>query len=385
MAVLEPFSGHVVAAAHAAAVVAPPFDTLNERERRARREDPDSFLGALPPRPETGRLLEDCRAHLDRLLAAGRFEPIGAPALGVLRLDDGRRAATGVVADVAASAFADGTVTPHERVRPDTVAALRAHLEVVGAVSSPVCVAHAPDAGVAELTAAITRNPPQVEVADDAGVLRLWLVTDPGPRDDLAAAVGATGDWLIADGHHRAAAAQPWDRVLCALVPEDELEVLPFHRRVRTADPGGAGARLAERGLEVAALDGPAAPRRPGEVTVAGGGRWWRVALASRDGAVSPLEGIDAVRAEADVLAPLLATTPGAAGLDDPRVAAVPPSVPLALLPREGTVTLVLAPPSLADVRRVVATGQTMPPKSTYVIPKQRSGVLVVPRGRRVP
>jgi uncharacterized protein (DUF1015 family) len=384
MAIVEPFRGHVVAAAHARRVVAPPFDTLDEAERRARRDDPDSFLGVLPPRPETGAVLEDCRTHLDRLLASDRFEPIPGPALAVIQLVDGHRTATGVIADVPAAAFEDGTVAPHEQVRDHTVAALREHLEVVGAVSSPVCVAHTPDRRVAELTAGITQQEPLIEVADAAGSLRLWLVTDPTRRDALAAALGGTRDWLIADGHHRAAAAQPWGRVLCALFPDDQLEVLAFHRRAEVEDPADAGARLAETGRAVTEMDGPGSPRRPGDVVVTGGGRWWRVALAELDPAVPPSEGIDAARVEADVLAPLLGAGPGPVGLDDPRVEAVAPTAEVDSLPREGTVTILLAPPTLADVRRVIATGRTMPPKSTYVVPKQRSGVVVVPRGRRL-
>jgi uncharacterized protein (DUF1015 family) len=382
MSVLEPFTGHVVAAAHAADVVAPPFDTLTEDERRAKRDDRDSFLGVLPPRPETGEVLAHCRARLDRLLATGRFGPPEGPLLAVLRIGDGRRTVTGVIGDVPARAFSDGTVLPHEQVRPDTVAALRRHLEVVGAVSSPVCVAHAPDPRVAELTSRVVREPPRVELTDGTGSLRLWVVGDPARRDALAEAVGATRDWLLADGHHRAEAAAPWGRVLCVLVAEDELEVRPFHRRLGVDDPGGAGGTLADLGLEVVALDAPATPRGPGEVTVVGGGRWWRVGLAGIDPTASPVDRLDAVRAETDVLGPLLGTP--AAGVDGRRVEAVPPTSDLASLPRPGTVSVVLHPPTWGEIRRVAASGRTMPPKSTYVIPKQRSGVVVVPREVRV-
>ena len=387
---LEPFTGYVVAPAHAARVVAPPFDTLSPEQRRAARADPDSFLGVLPPRPETGTVLGDCRRHLDHLLAAGRFEQLDGPTLAVLRLDDGRRVATGVLGDVAAERFEDGSIAPHEQIRPATVAALRRHLEVVGAVSSPVCVAHEPDDRCAELTAAVTGGVPDVEVVDAAGSLRLWLVTDPTVRDELGAAVGATTGWLVADGHHRAAAARPAGRVLSVLVPHDQLEIRPFHRRLPADDPTAAGARLRERGLEVIDLPGAAAPDGPGEVTVAGGGRWWRVRLPAPANASDPVEALDVVRTERHLLAPLSGGRQRRAGppqplTDGPEVTAVAPTDVPDELERDGQVTVVLHPPSWAEVRAVVEAGHTMPPKSTYVAPKQRSGLVVVPRPQRLP
>jgi uncharacterized protein (DUF1015 family) len=44
----------------------------------------------------------------------------------------------------------------------------------------------------------------------------------------------------------------------------------------------------------------------------------------------------------------------------------------------DAAITLLIAPVRLSTVLDVADRGETMPPKSTYLVPKLRSGVLVV-------
>jgi uncharacterized protein (DUF1015 family) len=381
--VLEPFEGYVVAAEHAAAVITAPSDTLGDQERRQRASHPDSFLAVLPPgdgHADDDRLAE-ARRRLEQLIAAGRFTRTPGPVLAVMSLTTGEHELTGVVGDLPAAAFDDGgRIRPHEEVSALRVATLARYLDAVGAASSPVCVSHLPSAEVAAALTRVREADPVVDHTDPAGRVRLWLVRDPGERACLADAVDRSEDWLLADGHHRAAAARGVGRVLSILVADDQLRIRPFHRRVRTDEPARAGARLRDGGLEVVELAGAAPPLHAGEVTVGGGGRWWRVTLPPGDD--TPLGSLDVTRAGEHVLDPLLgdASGPDGAPLADRRVTAVPPTVPLAGLSSDRDVGVALFPPTMAQVRRVVAAGTTLPAKTTYVVPKQRAGVLLVPR-----
>jgi hypothetical protein len=63
-----------------------------------------------------------------------------------------------------------------------------------------------------------------------------------------------------------------------------------------------------------------------------------------------------------------------------PRVETVAAPAGLGALSRPDAVGIALAPPDVEAILRVSDRGATMPPKTTYVAPKLRSGLLVVPR-----
>lgn len=392
MVALRPFEGLVVAAEHAATVVAPPYDLLTAQQRADLAADhPDNFLNVLPSGPSDETPLRDNRAALDRLLAADRFVPIEGPALAVLRLDHPGGSTTAVIGDVEIEAFVDGRVLPHEHVRADRVAHLARHLEVVRIASSPVCVVHRPSTDVVALTDEIVRTtPPDVDVRADDGVrLSLHLVTTPSLQEQLAAAVDTAGRLYVADGHHRAAAVGNADydgrgpgRVLTAAIPSDGMEVLAFHRRIDGLGDASASSVLAEfedLDLLPEPLTAASTPAWPGIVHVTVEGRWWAMDLRDRR-IEGPVESLDVRLLERELLEPL-----GALGADPDRgggieVVAIPAPMGLDALMRPGSVGLALHPPRIEDVLAVADAGAVMPAKSTYLAPKLRSGLIVVPR-----
>ncbi|MFA9431713.1 DUF1015 family protein [Egicoccus sp. AB-alg2] len=397
MAKLLPFTGHVVADHGAHAVVAPPYDALTPAQRTAMAAaDPRSFLNVLPPAgPEAHADLEHtlhaCRRNLDRLLQDGHFQAIPRPTLVVVALGAGADRVIAIVGDLEVSGFgAPGEaaeILPHERVDGDRVAQLVRYLEVVGVASSPVALTHRPHPAVTAAAAAIVADAPDVAFRGDDGMdVALWLVTDPARQADLVAAVDAAGRLFVADGHHRAAAVAAHEpgtgRVLSALLPADQLRVLPFHRRVHGLGEPLADMvldRLRDRGLVPQPLPGAAAPDGPGRVHLVVAGTWWALDLRDRAVTDDPVEALDVRLAEREIVAPLLAATTGEAGAAGATVP-VPAPQGLAALEVPDAVGIALAPPDVEQVLRVAEAGATMPPKTTYVLPKLRSGMLVVPR-----
>jgi uncharacterized protein (DUF1015 family) len=341
--------------------------------------EPAHLAEVLPP---SGRVtaagLARSRDRLRRLLDEGRYVPLDGPCLLVTEIDDGAHRATSIVGDLPAVAFEDGTVLPHEHVDPDRLATLRRHLEVVGAVSTPVSLAHPDAPGLSALVDEVTGQPPRVRVAGERATVTVWVVRSPSACTRLATAVAATDGWLVADGHHRAATGRATGHVLVALTPDDALTARPFHRRVELRRPDRAVEVLRAAGLRVTPLPTPALPERPGEVTLAVEDGWWRVPLRTVGGGAR--DRLDVVRAEAQVLEPLAAALGTGA---PPRPVA--PDDEVRGLPAEGTATVLLHPPTLPRIREVAAAGEVLPPKSTYVVPKQQPGVLVVPRTVAVP
>jgi uncharacterized protein (DUF1015 family) len=394
---MVPFEGRVVADEGASGVVAPPYDALNPAQRRAlAAADPNSFLNVLPPEgPEAAADLEHtlaaCRRSLDRMIDDGLYVPLPGPVLAVVALGTEPHRSVGIVGDLPVEAFSDGAVLPHERIRDDRVGQLRRYLEVVGVASSPVAVTHRPHPAVTAATTPILERDAAVAYRDDDGVdVALWLVTDPVEQTRLADALQAAGALYVADGHHRAAAvlafaealgatsATPAGRVLTAAIPCDQLQVLPFHRVVHDVahlDLEEVERRLRAAGMAPRRLDGPTAPTEPGTVVVTVDGSW--LALDLRDRVVDDaIEGLDVRLVERELLPRLL----GGEVAGDRRIETVAGPAGLEALARPDAVGIALAAPDVEAILQVSDLGATMPPKTTYVTPKLRSGLLITPR-----
>jgi len=396
---LLPVSGHLVADHDAGTVVAPAYDALDPEQRRAHvRAHPESFLSALPTGEVDAATLGANRRAWERLLADGRFRPLDGPALLVLELVEQGRSITAVVGDVDVHHYLDGTIRPHEHVRPDRVDGLVRYLDTVEVASSPVCVLHRPDPGLTVLLARLCADAPTIDSAlCDGAWLRLWPV-EPGPdQHAVLRACRALAELTIADGHHRAAAvalrvgpaaveppgasgaAFVRRRVLTALVAADQLRVEPFHRRIdglTGVTTEEVAAVLAARGLRMEELPDPATPPARGTVHLTVDGRWWSVWIGDRAGP-GPVGSLDAHVVEREVIAPVstLAAQPEGA-----TVIAVPGPRGLDALAGRDAIGIALTPPTMEELLAVIAAGEVLPHKSTYLVPKLRSGVVVVPR-----
>jgi uncharacterized protein (DUF1015 family) len=396
---LDPFDGEMVDPGHAAAVIAPPYDRLSADERRAiAATRPDSFLTVLP----TGTTDDDDgddglranRAALQALRRRGRFAPLPGPCLAVLALGDDAQTAVAIVGDVEVAAFESGAIRSHEQVRPARVEQLARYLEVVGTASSPVALVHRDDPHIDAVTAAVMRRAdPDLDVVLDDGVrLRVWLVVAAAHQDELRETFAGAQGLTIADGHHRAAAGAAFaaahgpgrvvERILVAAFPASRLTVSAFDRRISGLGPD-AGTRiltiLGTAGIEPTPIEPPTSrpPRHVAHLGVEQ--RWWAVPL---DDVLrtDPLGQIDAAVIERVLLEPL--TKRVASVVVEPVPAAPtgtghpPPD------PGPGTALVRLHPPDVDALITVAAAGATLPAKSTYLGPKLRSGVFLVPRRR---
>ncbi len=342
----------------------------------------------LELRPFTGEVVV-----VEHLLPTRRYRSIDRPAVGVLQLGTGAERSTAIIGDVPVPAFTEGQVLPHEQVDDTRVRELTRHLHVAGVASSPVALAQTPDGEVTAATdAALAASPPDVAYRAADGVdVALWCVTAPDLRDRLCTAVGGAGRALLADGHHRAAAAtsyarsvqagpdDPAGRVLCAVLPTDQLGVLAFHRRIDAVLPdASAQARMFERfeeaGLALTPLERPAAPDRTHAVALVAGGRWWYLDVSSRVRTGDVVESLDVRLVERDLVPLVRHEVPDAA------VVPVPAPLGLGALDRPGSVGIALHPPGIDEVLAVAVAGRTVPPKTTYITPKLRSGLLVTRR-----
>lgn len=377
-----PFAGGIVRQELAPEVVSPPYDALTPLQRsEVLARHPRNYLGVLRRAEDVpgGDHLASSRSALERLLADDAFEE-RPPAVYVCRLAQDGHHQDGVVVDVPVAWAEEGRILGHEQVRAERATELFTHLEALLVTSSPVVFAHRHDRSLARMLTEVASGAPlRSFTLDDGLAVVLWAV--PGPQEASIRQCLDARRLYITDGHHRVEAARrhrqgredepgPHQHVLGALFAEDQLRVEPFHRIA--LDVGGdLVARLSAVG-ELRPSEGPLRPHRQGSFGVAVEDRWYRLD----------------VPAGPDELAPSIlqrAVLSGVLGIDDPtrdpRLVTVPgttdPRV-VAERARAGAgAAFLLHPVSVAQLMVTADQGRTLPPKSTYFVPKMRSGIFL--------
>jgi uncharacterized protein (DUF1015 family) len=402
---------------HLARVSSPAYDLVTPAGRDLLAgADPHNIVRLILPRcaaDEGGTADRDPARQAAAMLASWQKDGIldrdAEPALWLyeLRPPGDAPATVGWLGAVALPPAGSAAVLPHEDTYPGAVEDRRALLAATGTDLEPIVLAHDPEATVAELTSVAGRGDPTLELQDSDGVgHRLWRVTDPPLLARITAAFRTTGA-VIADGHHRFAAARAHSRtepqregsdaVLALVTPMGPggLRVAPIHRVVPdlSLDAALTSARLGFRVTAVPVRDGD-------QLTVVEAIHRW-LATADESGLLVTdghqlyrlTDPSEAVVATVPTEAPpawrhldvVLAHHGLLGGLwqrgDDPESVLIAHTAQDAVrtaAERNG-VALILRAPSPADVAAVARAGARMPRKSTLFVPKPRTGLVLRP------
>jgi uncharacterized protein (DUF1015 family) len=398
MTLIRPFAALRPVRAHAADVVAPPYDVLSSAEARERaRGRPLSFLHIskaeidLPEGtdPHADAVYATAARNLQRMLDDAVLVRDPVPCYYVYRLVMGSHRQTGLVAAASVAAYDSNRIRRHEFTRPDKEDDRVRQIEALNAQTGPVLLACRADPDVDAVLALVTETPPEVDlVADDGIGHALWVVRDPEIIENLTRAFDAMPALYIADGHHRSAAAsrvaaQRGDTdgtFLTVIFPHDQMQILDYNRVVRDLAGMNAEQFLARvsAGFSMLPAAGPVRPARPGEFGMYLAGQWYRLTLPAEAIPDDPVARLDVSLLADRLLAPVLGITDprrdtridfvgGIRGLDEleHRVDS-----------GEMAVAFSLYPTRMEDLMAVAEAGEVMPPKSTWFEPKLADGLV---------
>jgi uncharacterized protein (DUF1015 family) len=393
-------------------LVAPPYDVLDSEQRSelAGRSPYNIVHVDLP-------LGEDPYSQAAARFADWQDDGVvvrdGEPALWAheqrYRGPDGQaRTRHGFFARVRVEDYGAGRIRPHERTHPGPKEDRLRLTRATKANLSPIFSLYSDPNGAAwGALAPATRGKPWGEVTDgDDTVHRIWRIGEPLAIARAQEALRGV-ELLIADGHHRYETARVYANevggegahryvLMCLVALEDPgLTVFPTHRLVRGLDKkrwsaldeaiaADFNARAVSREqIAPAASDGPLElgyiDSRSGKPR----------GLTLRDQAIADAALPDASpayrRLDTGVLEELLLKR--ALGLSDDDIShlidfgyARDAEQALALVDSgEYDVAFVLRPTPVQQVRDVAASGENMPPKSTYFFPKLLTGLLFNP------
>ncbi len=394
-----PFRGSYIKPDFVRRVPAPAFDSMSGAERAEYlRTHPESYTlvtrspgdGGIEDTASPQRLIELGAEALQRITDADAFIDHDREAFFLYRLTRGDHSQLGVVGLVATADYLAGRVKRHEQVSASRAQHLSNHFEQLGVHSSPIALGYRREPAMRDrLDGILAAAEPVLSFTSGDGLEQaVWIVDDEHDCAAISAAI-ANHDLYIMDGHHRAAAAGALaerldgprsEFMLGVLFADDRVNIEPFHRRVRLADD----ADVAEVHDELKALLGlepdprlaTELPEEPGQLGVFLDGQWWLGVMPAPE-SDSALDLIDPVRLQAQVIGPVLGIDPergaGSIGyfLENTDRNELSRSVD------DQEVLFVLRAVSPTEVFAVADDGLNMPPKSTYVTPKPRSGVFL--------
>lgn len=300
----------------------------------------------------------------------------------------------GVIAGVGVHDYQEGRIKVHEHTLTAREQLFAEYLLHTGVNAEPVLLASPEDTPWEHLLSPVTATRPDNDFSTTDGLRhRLWVVSDPKVQEEFQQAFARIPSLYIADGHHRMASsarlvtgrqateASPKGWCLAFIVPQKDLHIHNFDRVVK--DLGDMDEDAFLRALStIGRIEAVEKPHTaPGTMALCTGSGWHLLHLPPAGEGLSPTERLDCARLSALVLAPLL----GIKDLrSDGRVAFVPGTHGTQELERmvnsgEAAVAFHLHPVDFTELRAVADSGGIMPPKSTWIEPKLRSGLVVYP------
>lgn len=375
------------------------YVTYGEEELAQRlKENPCTFLHVIrPDDAATAALPRAERFHRVRVAFKdfcdrGIMVREEAPALYLYEQESRGRVTRGIICGVSTAAYRDGRIKVHEQTLTAREQLFAEYLHSTGMNAEPVLLA-TPEgtAWEALLDPLLATRPAYAFRTRDQVSHRLWPIAERALHERLQRAFAEVPALYIADGHHRLASSarlaeqrgltdvDPGYWCLAYIVPRKQLYIYNFDR-VATDLNGMSEAGFLEALGRVGILKPSAgAVAAPGLIGVRTRSGWHTLALPAPDAARPTAERLDAARLSELVLGPLL----GIHDLrTDQRIGFMPGTEGTAELERRvdrgaSAVAFHLHPVSFAELKAVADEGGTMPPKSTYIEPKLRSGMVV--------
>ncbi len=408
MARVKPFRGIHPRPDNAAQVVSRAFDSYNKKEiKTILSENQSSFLNVIKPEVITGKrypanspkLFAQSKQVYQAMFDVGVFEQDSEPSFYVYTQHIGRMSFTGIMGCAAVEDYDNGVIRIHEQTIASREKILKEYLSVCDINAEPVCFTYPRSGSLELLTEIVRQNKPMLDFEDDEGKKhQVWKVSSPEWTMKFSEKLGLLDHIYIADGHHRSASSvllahdrwlkadqvtgrEPWNYFLGIFFPDDQLKIFEFNRVVKDLGDKGISQFLEElsEDFEIHFKEQiPIKPEQQGHFGMCLGGHWYKLVYKKRR-STEVVAALDVSILSDKILAPLL----GIRDLrNDVRIGFVPGTkgpYELERLVNTGKydVAFSLFPVSGQEFYAISDQGKTMPPKSTYVVPKLLSGILI--------
>ncbi len=375
--------------------------------QRKLNENPFSFIHIINPehgapkrtKPNSVERFRKVRGRYEQFCREGILKADELASFYIYRQDTPEASFTGLICGVSIDDYAGGRVKIHEHTLTAREQTFCTYLDTCNFNAEPVLLTYREN--IAELQALLAaqqaRRPDCDFSTTDRHRHQLWSITDTEIQGKISAAFAHVPHLYIADGHHRMASSALLGQrrreagghpdamhncVLSLIIPSEQLLIKPFHRLLNLGLDFDQEAFLEKLKQEfVVTPCGTCC--LPDEARLWGmrlRNGWYTLRLRQPLHAHNEVERLDAAILSEKILKPCLGIVDEKT---DPRIQFIPGNLDLdpfiQTIDKGGASVLFTLFPVNADALFAVAdVGGIMPPKSTWVAPKLRSGLTIM-------
>jgi len=297
----------------------------------------------------------------------------------------------GLICNVAASDYYDGKIKVHENTLTEKENQLIDHIRICGAIGEPVLLTHFANAHVEALLEEIVNSQePDIDFTDEVKRRHyIFKVTDAAQIKAFTEAYNLLDDFYIADGHHRSAASAGFYRrekndnghYLAFLVPANHLHIDSFYRAYKSKQAFDEAAMInqLQSSFDVVHADKAIVPVKSRQFGLCTSNGWYKLSFKGELNHPNAVDQLDVSILENNVFRALLHIQDSKT---DKQLTFIKGSTHISTIEEEvtkGTYDMVFTvyPCDIEQVFKIADEGLIMPPKSTYIEPKLRTGLTV--------
>jgi uncharacterized protein (DUF1015 family) len=383
-----------------------PYYSYKKNVLKAKLEDnPFTFLRIINPefnsekrtKPNSRERFELVKEKYAEFIHEGILIQDEEAHLYIYRQTKNGHAFTGVVAGASVAEYDQDKIKKHEATLTSREAMFTNYLDVIGYNAEPVLLSYPHNTDIERLLASYTAARPEYEFTTTDRIKHEVWVLNQNETLEIQEAFEQLDAVYIADGHHRSASSAGLkhkrrkenetyypneDFFLAFFIDEERLKILEFNRMVTTLNGTSEEEFLTSlnKSFVVEPLNQAEKPKAEHTLSMCLSGKWYK--LTCKPEIINqqhPVECLDAEILTRHVLTPLL-------GINDLKTderiefvsgAESLQSIEEKIKKGKFTVAFVLFPISMEQVKRVADHQLIMPPKSTWVEPKLRSGLTI--------
>ncbi|MNJ92033.1 hypothetical protein D3C87_96880 [compost metagenome] len=406
MSVIHPFKAIRPTRDKAQLVSTRPLAAYRKHVLRAKLdENPYTFLHIIHPegdkehhsKANSVERFEAVKNRYDSFIDQGILIQDTSNSFYIYRQTKGTHQFTGVIAGVSVEEYKNDQIKKHEATITSRESMFTNYINITGFNAEPVLLAHKHLPELDQYIDKVTKVRPEYEFSTTDKIKHELWVIDAEKDPELISIYASLNELYIADGHHRSASSArlkdtitknkqtPYpnhDFFLAYLIDEQKLEILEFQRLVKSLNGLSAKNFLnaCEKHFEIEELKKVRRPLQRHEIVCLLGKEAYSFKAKEHITSVKDVvKQLDAQILTDYILTPIL-------GIEDLKTSKEIEFIPgtkelkrvMELMKKNDfKVGFLLYPASINEVKEVADNGGIMPPKSTWVEPKMRSGLTI--------
>lgn len=258
MAIVKPFRAVRPSRDKVALVSSKSYEAYTHAELGAKLDfNPFTFLHIINPGYKYHqKISEEQRYHMvhdryEEFKEQGIFVQDSDPAFYIYEISDLHNTFCGVIAATSVEDYKKGFIKKHEGTLPKREVLFETYLKSTGFNAEPVLLMHEDDENFENAINKMKKERPEYEFSTtDKKLHRLWLVQDNKDVEIITSFFKNTKALYIADGHHRSASSalladdlraenpnhqgtESYNFFMSYLIPESHLEISEFNRLIK--------------------------------------------------------------------------------------------------------------------------------------------------------